>query len=70
MIYEIEEPILNQAEFAYKEQIKEILRDMINTEKIVENQHEMLLKYIDERLKFLAVEFGLNISYESYKERL
>ena len=68
VVYEIEEPILNKEEFEYREEISSILREMINTETVIEKNEEKLFEYIDERFKFLAVEFGLNISYETYKK--
>ena len=66
--YEIEEPLLNEEEIKYKEQIIFAMRNMINFEGVVERNKEKLLDYIDKRFKLLAIELGLNISYESYKK--
>ncbi len=68
VIYEIEEPPLDVNEMSYKEQIITAMRDMINFDSIVEKDREKLLEYIDTRLKIIAVELGLNISYETYKK--
>ncbi len=68
IVYEIEEPILTEEEMKYKEQISEAMRDMINFYKVVGREKDSLLEYIDKRLKILAVEFGLNLSYETYKK--
>ncbi|MCK4647830.1 type II/IV secretion system ATPase subunit [Candidatus Pacearchaeota archaeon] len=68
LMYEIEEPILTNEEKKYKEQIIEAMRNMINFYSVVERGVEALLEYIDKRFKILAVEFGLNLSYESYKK--
>ncbi|OGJ16731.1 hypothetical protein A3K74_00755 [Candidatus Pacearchaeota archaeon RBG_13_33_26] len=68
LVYEIEEPILNEEEKYYMEQLTSAIRDLINFEEIVERNEEALLEYIDKRLKLLAVEFGMNIQYESYKK--
>ncbi len=66
IVYEIEEPLLNEEEKKYKEQVTSTMRDMINFDSIVTKSEEALMDYIDRRFKFLAIELGLNISYESY----
>ncbi len=66
--YEIEEPLLNKEEIKHKEQIILAMRNMINFEGVVEKSKEKLLEYIDKRFKLLAIELGINISYESYKK--
>jgi hypothetical protein len=68
VVYEIEEPILTEEEENYKEQITEAMRDMINFYSVVGKKTDTLLEYIDKRLKILAVEFGWNLSYETYKK--
>lgn len=68
LVYEIEEPLLNIQEKAYKEQIISAMRDMINFDEIVEKKEENLLSYIDKRFKLLLTELGIHISYESYKK--
>jgi len=66
LAYDIEEPILNEEEKNYREQLNSAIKDLINFEEIIEKNEESLLKYIDKRLKILAVEFGMDIPYESY----
>lgn len=68
MVYEIEEPILTEQEKEYKEQIISAMRDIINFDTIVVKDEDSLLEYIDRRFKILAVELGINLSYESYKK--
>ena len=68
LAYEIEEPILNEEEKSYREQLSSAIRDLINFEDIVERNEQALLDYIDSRLRVLAVEFGMDIPYESYKK--
>lgn len=68
LIYDIEEPILNEQEKYYREQLTSAIKDLINFEEIVERNEDALLDYIDKRLKILAVEFGMDIPYESYKK--
>jgi len=68
LVYEIEEPILTEQEKIYREQLASTIRDMINFEEVIERNEEKLLDYIDKRLKILAMEFGFDIPYESYKK--
>jgi len=68
LIYEVEEPILTEQEKIYRTQLTGAIKDMINFEEIIERDEETLLNYIDKRLKILAIEFGLDIPYESYKK--
>lgn len=68
LVYDIEEPILDEEEKSYREQLTSAIRNLINFEDIVERNEEALLDYIDKRLRILAVEFGMSIPYESYKK--
>lgn len=68
LVYEIEEPILTEQEKIYREQLTSAIRDLINFEEVIERNEETLLDYIDKRLKILAIEFGFDIPYESYKK--
>ena len=68
LIYEIEEPILNNQEKLCKEQMILAMRDLINFDVVIQKTKESLLQYIDKRFKLLAIETGMNISYESYKK--
>jgi archaeal flagellar protein FlaI len=66
--YDIEEPLLNSIEEEYRQRILEAMREMINFDIIVEKDMDGLLEYIDQRFKFLAIELGIDMSYESYKK--
>jgi archaeal flagellar protein FlaI len=68
LVYEVEEPILSEEEKAYREQFTKAIEDLINFEEVIERNEEALLIYIDKRLKILAVEFGIDIPYESYRK--
>ena len=68
VLYEVEEPILDATEMAYREQIISAMRDMIDFDTVIEKDDEKLLEYIDKRFKIIAIELGLNISYETYKK--
>ena len=68
LTYEIEEPLLNEEDIKNKDKIILAMRNMINFEGVVEKSRKKLLEYIDKRFKLLAIEFGMNISYESYQK--
>ncbi|GIU68667.1 MAG: secretion system protein E [Candidatus Pacearchaeota archaeon] len=68
VVYEVEEPILNEEEKAYKEQVLSALKDMINFDILIEKDTEVLLDYIDKRFKVIIFELGVDISYETYKK--
>ncbi len=68
VVYEIEEPLLNMREEDYRRRILNAMREMINFDIIVENDLEGLLGYIDQRFRFLLIELGIDINYESYKK--
>ena len=68
IVYEIEEPILNKEEHKYKDEITIAMSNMIDFETVVTKDRAKLLEYIDRRFKLLAIELGINLSYESYKK--
>ena len=68
LVYEIEEPLLNEEDIKNKDQIILAMRNMINSEGVVEKSRKKLLGYIDKRFRLLAIELGMNISYESYQK--
>jgi len=68
MVYEIEEPILTEKETHYKNEITEAMREIMNFEIIVRKNENEILDYIDKRLKMLAIELGINVSYDSYSK--
>ena len=68
VLYTIEEPVLNDTEKKYLDQILPAMRDMIDFNVVVEKDTDKLLDYIDKRFKIIAFELGLNFSYESYKK--
>lgn len=68
VVYELEEPILTKEEEDYKNQIISALRSMINFEEVIGEDRETLFEYIDRRIKLLAIELGIKMSYETYKK--
>ena len=68
LAYEVEEPILNEKEKEFKEEIISAMQNIINFDTIVEKDVNTLLGYIDQMFKVLLLELGIEISYESYKK--
>jgi len=68
LVYDIEEPILDEQEEYYRREIITAMRNMVNFEDIIEKDKENILEYIHQRFKILAIELGMNLSYESYKK--
>src|SRR3989304_9057017 len=66
--YEIEEPVLDDAEKKVRQQIISALMEMVNFDTVVEKDLDKLLEYIDKKFKMVCFELGINISYESYKK--
>ena len=65
--YEIEEPLLNKTEEAQKDQIINAMKNLIDFNTLISKNRKELLDYLDTRFKILAEEFGMDLSYESYK---
>jgi len=68
IIYEVEEPIMNETEKKYREEIISAMRNMINFDQIIEKDERVMLDYIDRTFKLLATELSLDIPYESYRK--
>lgn len=68
IVYEVEEPELNDVEKQYREQIISAMENLVNFDTIVEKDTQNLLNYIDQRFKILAIELGIEMSYDSYQK--
>lgn len=68
VIYEIEEPFLDEKETEYRQEIVSAMETIISIGEIVERDTKTFLKYIDKMLRFLSIELGIELSYESYKK--
>jgi len=68
VVYTVEEPLMDEKEKVYYEQIRDAMRDMINFDIIVEKNNKALIDYIDRTAKILITELGINISYETYQK--
>lgn len=69
VVYDIEEPLLNEDEEKQRKEIISAMKEVISFEQIVERKEDALLEYLDKMFKLIAIELGMtNISYESYKK--
>lgn len=68
LVYKIEEPILDEQEKKYKEDILVAMRNIVDFDTVIHKDQGSLLEYIHQRFKILAIELGMNIPYESFKK--
>jgi flagellar protein FlaI len=68
VVYDIEEPLLDKIETKYLEQIISAMKNMIDFKQVIKKDKETIFEYIDKRFKILAIELGMELSYESYKK--
>ena len=68
VVYDLEEPILDDMEAEVRKEITTAMREMINFSAIIEKNQEELLDYIDKMFKLLATELEIMISYETYSK--
>lgn len=68
VVYDIEEPVLDDQEEIYRNKIVEAMKSMIDFNELVNRSDETIFDYIDKRFKILAMEMGFDISYDTYKK--
>jgi archaeal flagellar protein FlaI len=68
LLYEVEEPVLNEEEQASLETLELSLEEMINVNVVVQKTTESLIEYIDNTSRLLIEELDLNINEDSYKK--
>lgn len=68
LIYEVEEPTLNDQEMQYREEIVSAMEKIISVGEVIEKDKDAFLDYIDRMLKYLSKELGIEMSYETYKK--
>jgi len=64
VIYDIEEPILNEQEKKILEELKNAMMNLVNFEG--SDEQDKLVAYIDRIYRMLLVELGVDISYDSF----
>ncbi len=68
LVYEIEEPILNEYERAALEKIESAMLELINVNVVVEKTIEATTNYIDKTARLLIDELNIKISMDSYSK--
>jgi len=68
LVYEIEEPVLNEDEKALLERIETGMREIININVMVEKTTEAMIEYINKTAKLLIEELNLKIEESAYKK--
>jgi flagellar protein FlaI len=66
VVYEIEEPLLDNDEKQNLEKLESGIRELINVNLLVEKDLNAMLNYLDKTTKLIISELGLKISNESY----
>lgn len=66
LVYDIEEPILQDSEKATLEKLEKAMLELININVAVENTLEATTEYIDKTARLLISELNLNIGKETY----
>ena len=68
IIYEVEEPILDDKGKKDLDAIEKAMIEVININIVVEKTKDAMLQYIDKTARKLIIELGLNVSEEEYKK--
>jgi len=68
LIYDLEEPLLNDQERELLRIIEDAMREVININVLVEKTKKALIEYIDKTARLLISELDLKVSEESYKK--
>jgi flagellar protein FlaI len=66
LLYEVEEPILNDNEKTLLKKIEEAMTEVININIVVEKNSEAMTLYIEENMKKMIKDLGLNLTSENY----
>ena len=68
LVYDIEEPILNDEEKSAIKKLEEAMIELINVNVVTEKTLEKTMEYIDKTAKFLISELNLKIHTEGYEK--
>lgn len=68
LLYELEEPLLDENEKANLDKLEESMREVINMNILVERTPEAMIEYIDKTARLLITELNLAIDDNSYKK--
>jgi archaeal flagellar protein FlaI len=68
LVYEVEEPILNEKENQDLEKLEQALLEIININNVIEQTKEAKIDYLNKTARLLIDELSLKLSFESYKK--
>lgn len=68
LVYELEEPVLDEEEKNLLNRIEEGMKEVININVLVERTQEAMIEYLDKTARFLISELGLDVSENSYRK--
>ena len=68
LIYDIEEPILDEGEKIAIRRLEDAMIELINVNVVTEKTNDKMMEYIDKTAKFLISELNLKIKDESYSK--
>ena len=66
VVYEVEEPLLNEKEKENLEKIEAGIRELINVNLLIEKDLDALLVYLDKTAKLIITELGIKFNEDSY----
>jgi flagellar protein FlaI len=66
VVYEIEEPLLNEKQKAMLKKLEEAILEVINIDILVDNTQLAMVNYIDKTAQLISNELGLDMTEEDY----
>jgi flagellar protein FlaI len=66
VVYDVEEPILNEEEKASLSRIETAMREVVNSDSVGAGDKSQLLDYVDKTARLIISELGISISEASY----
>ena len=68
LVYDVEEPLLDDEESVLLKRIEEGMKEVININVLVEKTQEAMINYLDKTARFLIEELDLKVSEDSYEK--
>lgn len=68
LVYELEEPLLDESEKSSLERLEEAMVEIINVNVVVERSQESMMEYIDKTARFVIKELNMEIAEYTYEK--
>lgn len=68
LVYDVEEPLLNEKETTLLKKLEEALKEIININVLVEKTQKAMIEYLDKTVRLLITELDLEVSEDTYKK--